>query len=187
MPNKTAIENEIKRRVYRTFWGYLIAWVIIGGCFSVANVDSPASSQSHLQVTSEAVVLSGLLGGLFYGVLLGLPTAFAMAIVERWKLRGYNATVFQIIWAVLVVVSVLASNHDLGWVGYLLLAVFYGVFIATIVFNNAMKKRYADDLKKHKATKSLILQEREEEAEKANKSPKTEPTDEPDDDAEDML
>ena len=186
MPNKTAIENEIKRRVYRTFWGYLIAWVIIGGCFSVANVDSPASSQSHLQVTSEAVVLSGLLGGLFYGVLLGLPTAFAMAIVERWKLRGYNATVFQIIWAVLVVVSVLASNHDLGWVGYLLLAVFYGVFIATIVFNNVMRKRYADDLKRHKAPKSLIVQE-EEEAKKISKSPKTEPTDEPDDDAEDML
>ena len=149
-------------------------------------MDSPASSQSHLQVTSEMVVLSGLLGGLFYGVLLGLPTAFAMAIVERWKLRGYNATVFQIIWAVLVVVSVLASNHDLGWVGYLLLAVFYGIFIAAIVFNNAMEKRYADDLKKHKVPKSLILQE-EEEAKKANRSPKSEPTDESDDDLEDML
>ena len=186
MPKKINVEDEIKRRVYRTFWGYLIAWVVIGGCFSVANVNSPASSQSHLQVTSEAVALSGLLGGLFYGVLLGLPTALAMAIIERWKLRGYNATAFQIIWAVLVVVSVLASNHDLGWVGYLLLAVFYGIFITTIVFNNAMEKRYADDLKKHKVPKSLILQE-EEEAKKANRSPKSEPTDESDDDLEDML
>ena len=186
MPKKINVEDEIKRRVYRTFWGYLIAWVVIGGCFSVANVNSPASSQSHLQVTSEAVALSGLLGGLFYGVLLGLPTAFAMAIIERWKLRGYNATAFQIIWAVLVVVSVLASNHDLGWVGYLLLAVFYGIFITTIVFNNAMEKRYADDLKKHKVPKSLILQE-EEEAKKANRSPKSEPTDESDDDLENML
>ena len=186
MPKKINVENEIKHRVYRIFWGYLIAWAVIGGCFSVASVNSPASSQSHLQVTSEAVALSGLLGGLFYGVLLGLPTAFAMAIIERWKLRGYNATAFQIIWAVLVVVSVLASNHDLGWVGYLLLAVFYGIFITTIVFNNAMEKRYADDLKKHKVPKSLILQE-EEEAKKANRSPKSEPTDESDDDLENML
>lgn len=185
MPKKINVENEIKHRVYRTFWGYLIAWAVIGGCFSVASVNSPASSQSHLQVTSEAVALSGLLGGLFYGVLLGLPTAFAMAIVERWKLRGYNATVFQIIWAILIVASVLTSNHDLGWVGYLLLVVFYGAFIATIVFNNAMKRRYADDLKKHKAPESLILQE--EEVKKVNRSPKTEPTNESDDDWEDDI
>jgi len=186
MPKKTNAEDEIKHRVYKTFWGYLIAWVVIGGCFSVANVNSPAFSQSHLQVTSEAVVLSGLLGGLFYGVLLGLPTAFAMAIVERWRLKGYNATVFRIIWAILIAVSALASNHDLGWVGYLLLVVFYGVFIATIVFNNAMKRRYADDLKKHKTPKSLILQEQEE-AKKASNLSKSELVDESDDDWEDDI
>ena len=186
MTKKLNVEDEIKRRVQKQFWGVLIAWVIVGACFSVANVNSPTSSQSHLQVTSGAVVLSGLLGGLFYSVFVGLPTAFAMAILERWMLRGYKVRAFQIIWAILILVAFLTSNRDLGWIGYLVLLVFYGIFIATLVFNNMMKKRYADDLKKHKAPKTQIAIEREE-ARKASKSPQNESSSQTDDEWEDMI
>ena len=186
MTKKSNVEDEIKRRVQKQFWGILVAWTIVGACFSVANVNSPTASQSHLQVTSGAVALSGLLGGLFYGVLVGLPTAFAMAILELWMLRGYKVRAFQIIWAILILITFLTSNRDLGWIEHLVLLAFYGIFIATLVFNNAMKKRYADDLKKHKAPKSLILEEQEE-AKKAGGPSQNEPSDEIDEEWEDDI
>ena len=186
MSSKTTIENEIKRRVRKEFVGILVAWVIVGGCNSMLGLNSPTASQSHLGITAELEILTGILGGLFYGVFVGLPTAFSMAILERWMLRGYKVRAFQISWAIMMLIVFLVSNNDIGWIAYVLILVFYGLFIATLVFNNRMKKRYADDLKKHKAPKSLVLQE-EEEAKKINKSSKAEPTDESDDDLEDML
>ena len=101
-------------------------------------------------------------------------------------LRGYQVRALQILWAIMMLIVFLVSNKDIGWTAYALIIAFYGLFIATLVFNNAMKKRYADDLKKHKVPKSLILQEQEE-AKKASSLPKSEPIDESDDDWEDML
>ena len=65
-----------------------------------------------------------------------------------------------------------------------MLLAFYGIFMATLVFNNAMKKRYVDDLKKHKAPKSLILEEQDE-AKKASNPPKNKSSDETDEEWED--
>ena len=150
------------------------------------NLNSSTTPQSHLQITSEATALTGLLGGVFYGVLIGLPTAFSMAIIERWRLKGYNVKAFQISWIALILVVFLASNVNLGWFAYLLLAIFYGFFIATLFFNNAMKKKYNDDLKNRRAPKSLILQEQEEAQEEVN-APHGKYGDEPDDEWEDDI